>query len=118
MKDIEVYQTLWKKYLPVISMKLKQVVRNNESAHVGMYKFEFHSSGKKKKSGYQFDLNIRNGRVINDISSSPVAAQLSEILRQDPVIKSILNSGYFNFTLNSDFILTIQQKSEQSQIAQ
>ncbi len=112
MKEAEVYQTLWKRYLPVISMKLKQVIRNNESAHVGMYKFEFHSSGKKKKSGYQFDLNIRNGRVVNDVSTSAVALQLSEMLRADPTIKSLLNSGHFNFNLNSDFILTIQQKPD------
>ena len=112
MKEIEIYQAVWKKYLPVIAMKLKQVIRNNESTHVGMYQFEFHSTGKKKKVGYQFDLEINKGRVINDISGSAVAKQLSETLRQDPVVRPLLNSGHFLFSLNSDYILTIQKKDE------
>jgi hypothetical protein len=117
MKDIEHYQALWKKYLPVIAMKLKQVIRNNEASHVGMYQFEFHSTGKKKKTGYQFNLELDKGRVLNDISSSLVAKQLSETMKADPIVKPLLNLGHFMFTLNSDYILTIQAKSEIAQPA-
>ncbi|HYV95177.1 MAG TPA: hypothetical protein VE978_25605 [Chitinophagales bacterium] len=112
MKELEIYQAVWKKYLPVIAMKLKQVIRNNESSHVGMYQFEFHSTGKKKKVGYQFDLELNKGRVMNDISGSLVAKQLTETMKSDPTVRPLLNSGHFIFSLNSDYILTIQIKSE------
>jgi hypothetical protein len=110
MKEIEIYQAVWKKYMPVITMKLKQVIRNNESAHVGMYQFEFHSSGKKKRTGYQFDLDLDKGKLKSDISSSPVAKELNEMMKTDSAVKSLLVSGHFNFSLNGDFILTIQKK--------
>ena len=117
MKELEIYQAVWKKYLPVIAMKLKQVIRNNESSHVGMYQFEFHSTGKKKKTGYQFDLELNKGRVMNDISGSLVAKQLTETMKADPVVRPLLNLGHFMFSLNSDYILTIQLKSEIPQSA-
>ena len=117
MKELEIYQAVWKKYLPVIAMKLRQVIRNNEASHVGMYQFEFHSTGKKKKVGYQFDLDLNKGRVINDISGSLVAKQLTETMKSDPVVRPLLNSGHFIFSLNSDYILTIQIKNEVPQPA-
>ena len=110
MKELEIYQMVWKKYLPVITMKLKQVIRKNEATHVGMYQFEFHSTGKKRRVGYQFDLDMDKGRIMNDISASPAAKQLSETLKQDATVKSLLSSGRFSFTLNGDFVLTIQKK--------
>jgi hypothetical protein len=50
--------------LPVITMKLKQVIRNNEPSTINMYKFEFQNPGSKKKSNYQFNLELKEGRVV------------------------------------------------------
>ena len=110
MKENEIYQAVWKKYMPVMIMKLKQVIRNSESAHVGMYQFEFHTSGKKKRTGYQFDMDLDKGKLKSDISSSVVAKELNEMLKLDPTMRQLLVTGSFNFSLNSDFILTIQKK--------
>ena len=110
MKEAEVYQLIWRKYLPVITMRLKQVVRTGEPVTIGMYKFEFQSEGNKKKSGYHFNLEMKDGRVANDIGKNLPAKELSDMLRQDPNTRPILNEGYFTITLSPEFILTIDKK--------
>ena len=111
MKEAEVYQLIWKRYFPVITMKLKQVVRNGGSATIGMYKFEFQSEGNKKKAGFQFNLELREGRIISDIAKSIAAKELAEMMRQDPNIRPLLNAGHFSFVLDTEYVLTIEKKA-------
>jgi hypothetical protein len=110
IKDQEMYHAIWLKYLPVIAMKLKQVVRNGAPAHIGMYQFEFHTAGKQRNVGHQFNLELRQGRVVNDISKYPAAKELSAVMKDDAVVGSILHSGHFLFSLDGNFALTIQNK--------
>src|ERR1041385_4882607 len=95
MKEQEMYHAVWMKYLPVITLKLKQTIRNGEPTHVGMYHFEFHKSGKKRNIGHQFDLELKNGRVINDISKTAVARELNAVMKEDFALKSLIGSGHF-----------------------
>ena len=90
-------------------MKLKQVIRNNEPATITMYKFEFQNVGTKKKSNFQFNLELKEGRVINDISGSVAAKELSEMLKLDANVRPLLNTGHFTFSLNGEFAFTIQK---------
>ena len=110
MKDQELYQALWKKYLPVIAMKLKQVMRSGEPAHVGMYQFEFHNGGKKRSVGHQFNLELNKGKVVNDISKVPLAKELREVMKEDSQLGSLLVEGHFVFSLDKSFVFTIQNK--------
>jgi len=110
MKEAEIYQLVWKRYLAVLTMKVKQLVRNGGSATIGMYKFEFQSEGNKKKSGHQFNLELKDGRVINDIARSIAAKELAEMLRQDPNVRPLLNTGHFSFTLDPAYQLIIEKK--------
>jgi len=112
MKDAELYQQVWKKYLPVITLKLKQVIRSNEPTHIGMYRFEFHSSSKKTKLGHQFDLHITKGKVLNSFTQPTLVKELMNVLKEDSSVRVLLSSGDFSISLNADFILTIQKKPE------
>jgi len=110
MKAEEMYQSVWVKYLPVIKLKLKQTVRNGEPSHIGMYKFEFHLDGKSKNVGRQFDLELRNGRVVNDISKIPVAKALNDVMKNDIALWPLVAAGHFNFSLDGGFVFTIEKK--------
>jgi len=104
------YHAVWLKYLPVIALKLKQVVRSGQSAHIGMYQFEFHTTGKERKIGHQFSLELKNGRVMNDISKYPIAKELTTVLKEDTTVGSLLHSGHFLFNLDGNFALTIENR--------
>jgi len=108
INEKEMYRAVWVKYLPVIALKLKQMIRTGEPVHIGMYQFEFHSSGKKRNIGHQFNLELNKGRVVNDISKSALAKELSLVMKEDPSVGSLLNSGHFLFSLDGSFVFTIQ----------
>jgi len=109
MQESEIYQPVWKKYVPVIAMKLKQAIRNNQSSAFNVYKPDFQSITKRKKTVFDFTLEVRDGQVKNTLSLPEVAKDLFKVLKQDANISQLINTGYFTFVLNSDFILTLQK---------
>src|SRR4030095_4559768 len=98
MNEQEMYHSVWMKYLPVITLKLKQTIRTGEATHVGMFQFEFHKNGKKRNIGHQFDLELKNGRVMNNISKTPVARELKEVMKEDAAIWPLVQDGHFCFS--------------------
>ncbi len=112
MKELDVYQAVWKKYLPVIAMKIKESQRKNESVSFSLYKPEFQVASKRKKISFEFDLEMRDSRVLNNSSIPPIAKDLSETLRQNLAMKQQIGIGYFKFSMNSDFILTIAVEAQ------
>ena len=110
MNKQELYHAVWRKYLPVITLKLKQTIRNGEPTYVGMYQFEFHTSGMKRTIGHQFDLELNNGRVMNNISKAPIARELNAVMKEDAVIWPLIYDGHFCFSLDGSFMFTIQKK--------
>jgi hypothetical protein len=63
MAEVETYQTVWKRYLPVIAMKIKEATRKNQPASFNLYRQEFQVAAKKKKDiPLEFTLEMKNGR--------------------------------------------------------
>ena len=108
MKELDVYQAVWKKYLPVIAMKIKEAQRKNEASSFNLYKPEFQVASKRKKISFDFELEIKDARVLNNSTIPLVAKDLSEALRQNLVMKQLISTGHYKFTLNSDFIFSIE----------
>jgi hypothetical protein len=109
MQESEVYQPVWKKYVPVIAMKLKQAIRKNEPASFNVYKPDFQNVTKRKKTVFDFTLEIRDGQVKNTLSLPEVAKDLFKVLKQDVALSQLINNGRVTFILNSDFILTLHK---------
>ncbi len=109
MQESEIYQPVWKKYLPVIAMKLKQAIRKNEPVAFNVYKPDFQSITKRKKTIFDFTLEIRDGQVKNTLSLPEIAKDLFKVLKQDVAMNQLINNGYIVFILNSDFVLTLQK---------
>ena len=116
MKELDVYQAVWKKYLPVIAMKIKEAQRKNESVSFPLYKPEFQVASKRKKISFEFDLEMKDSRVLNNSSIPPIAKDLSEALRQNLAMKQQIGIGHFKFTMNSDFIMSIAVESVEVEV--
>lgn len=93
MKDANIYVNLWLKYQPVILNKMKH---------------EFESIGDRNRSGYSFNMEIRDGIVSNNIGGTAVARDLYEVLKNSDTAKSITQNNYIKITLSKEFVLAIR----------
>lgn len=100
------YLQTWKKYIPVIRLYLKKSITEDQQFKLNITDFE--SAGDKGRSGYTFNLQIENGKVINNISGSAVARDLFELLKADEVIKAFLQDKSVKISVGKAFILTIK----------
>lgn len=107
-KEQEMFRVIWARYLPVIALKLKQMIRTGQAVHIGMHPSDFHRSGKKRNIGHQFSLELKDGRLMNDISKLAAAKELREAMREDPQVGSLLHGGHFLFQLDGGFVFTIR----------
>jgi hypothetical protein len=100
------YLTTWKKYLPVIRLHLKRSLNEDQSFKLNITDFE--SAGDRGKSGYTFNITMENGRVMNNISGSAVARDLYELLKNDEIIKGILQDKNVKISVGKSFLLSIK----------
>ena len=105
MKDSKLYFSLWRKYLQVIVLQVKN--SNTGAKSIRLYKSDFEALGNRLVSDYTFNLEIKNGKVTNNISGTAVARDLYEILISNPNSKKILASGHFKFSLDKNYVLNI-----------
>jgi hypothetical protein len=100
------YLTTWRKYIPVIRLHLKKSLSEEQSFKLNITDFE--SAGDRGKSGYTFNLTMENGKVTNNISGSAVARDLYEALKEDEIIKGILQDKAVKISVGKTFVLSIK----------
>ena len=101
------YIDLWVSQRKAIKEKLERVGASRE--FIQLNKNDFEDAGKRLKSGYTFNLEFENGKVISNIGSSAVARDLAAVLTNDSTIKKILATGSFKINMGKDFCLYIQK---------
>jgi hypothetical protein len=103
------FQRVWSKYLPLISLKLRQAIAKNDLQQINLDKFDFtHASASKS---YSFSLEFKNGATLNNMKMSPIAREFAEALNSNEAVKQMVKSGHFTFKLSSNFVLSIQKHS-------
>jgi hypothetical protein len=100
------YLTTWKRYIPVIRLHLKKSLAEEQQFKLNITDFE--SAGDRGKSGYTFNIQLENGKVINNISGSAVARDLFEALKGDETIKAMLQDKSIKISVGKSFILSIK----------
>lgn len=100
------YLLTWKKYLPVIRLHLKRSLNEEQQFKLNITDFE--SAGERGKSGYTFNLQMENGKVMNNISGSAVARDLYESLKNDEAAKAFLQDKSVKISVGKSFMLTIK----------
>ena len=73
-----------------------------------LFKHEFEAIGDRTKSGYSFNLEIKNGDLKNNIGGTAVARDLFEVLKSSETAKELMKDNYFKINLTKNFILKIQ----------
>ncbi len=106
MKDSNIYNSLWNKYKPVLTSKLKQALVEPQDYQLS--KHEFEAIGDRTNSGYSFNLEIKNGVLKNNIGGTAVARYLFEVLKSSATAKELMKDNYFKINLTKDFTLKIQ----------
>lgn len=107
MKESGKYLDLWRKYLPVIKIFIKNSKKGLQK--LPMSKHEFDAVGEREKAGYQFNLEFSQGKVINNISGSAVARDLRDVIYSDTSAKELISEGAYKINLDSSFILNIKK---------
>lgn len=97
------YINLWKKYLPVIRIQLKNSLQRDEILQLN--KIEFEAVGDRDSSGYSFNLEIQNGKVTNDISGTAVARDLYQVLNNDTILFEFSKDKKIKISMSESFLL-------------
>lgn len=105
MRNSNIYYPLWRKYLPIIEIQIKNAKSGLKT--IQLSKPEFESLGKRDISDYTFNLEIKNGKVINDISGTAVARDLFDILKSNSNIKKEFTNKHYKLNLGKDYNLKI-----------
>jgi hypothetical protein len=110
MGEANIYQRVWSKYMPLISLKLKTAISKNEPQMLNIDKYDFENAAIRKNAAYSFSLEMRDGRAINNSASAALARDFALALNENQGMKDMTKSGHFKFSMGNKFILTIQSK--------
>ena len=107
MSDSHLYYPLWRKYLSVMRVLMKNARNGNQELNLS--KADFLPYGNRNASEYFFNLEIVDGSVMDTtISGSAVARDLRDILIADPTSKQLLKNTYYKINIGKNYILHIQ----------
>jgi hypothetical protein len=109
MAEAITYQRVWIKYLPVIVMKLKTAVKSSEPQALNLDRYDFENAGIRKNAAYKFNLELKEGRAINNTNGTAMARDFALALNEHEIAKDMVKTGHFTFSMGNKFILTIQK---------
>lgn len=95
------YKPIWMKYLDQIRITIEFQLGQG----FPIPQKYFTKVGNRKK--YGFRLEIKNGKIVNDISGSAVARDLAYLLLEDPSNKKLLARKHFFIRMNNSFYCEI-----------
>jgi hypothetical protein len=117
MSEITTYQPVWKKFLPVIVIKIKSAVKNGTKQQVPMDRLDFEKASSSKNRKYQFDLELNEGRTLRGKQTPTIAHDFARALNDHEVVKEIIRTRNFRFNLDSKFILNIHLNTPEEPVA-
>ena len=75
---------------------------------------DFQRAGMTRKSGYKFEIVLKNGKPRNVIIDLPVASALVSTLLEDKVARELCERSEFHIGLNPSFELNIKYLPQSS----
>lgn len=99
------YLQVWKKYMPVIRLLLKKA----GDQKLQLYRHEFETTGVKNKSGYSFNIEIVNGKVMNKISGVAIAKDLMQSMQETPAVNEWLRGQTLKISMGKSFELKMEK---------
>ena len=111
MQQSNIYLPLWQKYKPAILINMRKAIESVQ--YYQLTKHEFEVFGDRGLSGFCFNLEIKNGKINNNIEGSAVARDLFEVLNSSRTAKELMLKNSFKISLTSDFKLIVKLNNEQ-----
>lgn len=101
MAKEKTYESLWKKYLSVIKIQVKNSAKGVRN--FTMNKADFIAAGNRDE--YSFTVKIKSGRLDNYPTGSVVGDNLYEVLVNDVEIKKLLSNRTIKIKMDDNFIV-------------
>jgi hypothetical protein len=101
--------TVWNKYLPVIRIVLKKSLAADQQLALNAPDFE--RAGYKRKQGYKFLVELKDGRLSNVLVDTPIASSLATTLLDDKTINELTTGNEFHISMNTKYQLTVKHIS-------
>ena len=105
--ELKMYAPVWNKYRPAI---LKMML--DAAAEPQQYKLsahEFKALNSRQKGGYNFTLEVANGRATNNIKTCLLAQDLLEVLQLSRKGSELIGEASYQFSLDKQFTLHISR---------
>jgi len=100
----------WKKYLPVIILLMKRSDKAEQVLSMNYTDFARATAGKKIKLTFS-NVQLTNGRSKVETKYSPLANDLILVLQENQQSGVLMRDKQFEFSMNSDFQLTIRNNT-------
>ena len=100
----------WKKYLPVIILLMKRSDKAEQVLSMNYTDFARATAGKKIKLTFS-NVQLTNGRSKVETKYSPLANDLISVLQENQQSGVLMRDKQFEFSMNSDFQLTIRNNT-------
>ncbi len=97
----------WKKYLPVILILMKRASQEDQVLKVNQTDFERAAGGRKIKFSFS-NVELKKARLNSQAKHSPFAKDFATVLQEDDTTRSFLLQRWFEFSMSTDFQLTIK----------
>ncbi|HEX6847753.1 MAG TPA: hypothetical protein VF144_12285 [Chitinophagaceae bacterium] len=110
------FQQTWKKYLPVILLLMKRSDKGQQVLDLSYVDFQRATGGKKTKLSFS-KLRLENGRTPYDANNTQLAKDLILALQENELTGNMLRHKQFEFSVNSDFQLTIRNVTVNQEVA-
>lgn len=102
------FNQTWKKYLPVITILLKQSVTGEQILSLNHTDFERASGGRKMKWSIPV-MSLTNGRIQNlNTKQTVIATEMLAEMQADEQISKLLKMHKFEISMTNDFKLSIK----------
>ncbi|RYF80833.1 MAG: hypothetical protein EON98_13045 [Chitinophagaceae bacterium] len=98
--------TIWLKYLPVLRLVLKRSLTAEQQFSLNTLDFE--KIGNKSKPVAKFLLKLKEGKLTNILTDSPLASALATTILNDNAMMELLRTNEFHISMNGKYQLTIK----------
>ena len=109
MNEMNVYEPVWKKYFPVIAIKLKKAIKNNAAEELLLDRIDFEKAAVKKNTAYQFSVELNEGRLQNSNKVSMPGRDFVRAINENETMKALVKTDAFKFSMGNKFVLTIEK---------
>lgn len=101
------YLPLWTKYRPAIIKMMKMAKEEQQQQDYQLSEHEFTDIGERIISRYAFNIEIKLGKVTNDISKTAVARDLVKAIEGSNFAKKLMEDSSYKINMGKDFNIKV-----------